>query len=260
MRLDKQIKKTKPVILTLNYNELYLANMVSLLDDYTVIVYECHGSKPLFDFPKTVNVKKTKEITPDVIPDVVVCQCVTYHYATCKELSETYGCPLIIVEHEAPEKNHSIYNHITYDKVIFYSNEHYGLWVPNNSSTAKRSIKNADIIKPTYLADSKTHGMLHTVNSNLLSSINEVLYAMGKYRCVVAPGLWENIKAITHNFSGFFYNPTDKASFPQVVKYVSGDYSLRKSIGQNAGSSVELNYSNDSFRKNWYRILDGAIK
>ena len=260
MRLDKQIKKTKPVILTLNYNELYLSNMVKLLDEYQIVVYECHGSKPLFDVGKAVKAHKTKEITPDIIPDVVVCQCVQYHYTTCRELAETYGCPLIVVEHEAPEKNYGIHNSILCDKVIFYSNEHYGLWVSNKSKATKQPIKNADLIKPTYFKDAKQHGMLHTINSQSLSCINEVLYSMGKCQCVVAPGIWENMKAICDNFSGFLYNPTNKSSFAKIIENISNNYNLRKTIGNNAQTSVELNYSNEEFRKNWYRVLDGVIK
>lgn len=263
MRLDKQIKKTKPVILTLNYNEFYLSNMIRLLDEYTVVVYECNGSKPFFGVGKTVNAHKTKEITPDIIPDVVVCQCVEYHYETCRDIANTYGCPLVVVEHEAPNKNYGIHNHIECEKVIFYSNEHYGLWVPNNSATTKQTIKNADVIKPTYFADAKQIGMLYVNHSASLSSINEILHAMGKANCVVVPAIWENMKAICNHFSGLLYNQdakTSNDSFAKIVQNVSNNYPLRKTIGKNAAESVGISYSNEDFRKNWYRILDGVIR
>lgn len=260
MKIDKEVKKTKLVILTLNYNEIYLGNMISLLKDYSVVVYEPHGYKPIFEINKTVNVHTAKEITPDIIPDVVVCQCIEYHYETCRSLADTYGCPLIVVEHEAPQKNHGIHNHISCDKIIFYSREHYGLWTSGNSSSTRKVIKNSDVIPPTYFVEPKTHGMLHLINSTSLSSINDVLSCMAKSMCVVAPAIWENIKAITQKFNGFLYDPNNKHSYNEVWQMLDKDYNMRKSVGHNACKSVEEEYSRDNFRKNWYRILDEVIK
>ena len=95
MRFDKIIDKKKPVILTLNYNELYLYNMISLLTDYQIVVYQCTGYKPLHEINERLDVFTAETITPDIIPDVVICQYIEYHYETCREIADTYGCPLI---------------------------------------------------------------------------------------------------------------------------------------------------------------------
>jgi glycosyltransferase involved in cell wall biosynthesis len=237
--------------------------MVQLLTDYQIVVYECDGYKPIYDINKKINIFTAKTITPDIIPDVVVCQYIEYHYETCRQIADTYGCPLIIVEHNAPYMNKGIHNAIKNDGVVFYSNEHYGLWVENEygSTTVNKRIENAVVIPPTGVRDknSNTHGIISIFKTKEMSLINDVLYAMANKNCVIAPQMWEINKAIKNLENGIFFDPRDPHSIQKITDYLEKDYALRKDIAKNALSTVEQKYSNASFTENWYKILERVL-
>lgn len=246
MKINDICNKKTPVILTIIDNEDYLNNLTLYLKNYNIVNYVYQGSKT----PSRNNkiIKSYSDITPDILPDVVICQNIRYNYLVCRDIADRYGCPLIIVEHNQPTKDtKSFYQEIRYNRAVFYSEEHYSLW----------NCENPVIIKPTYTDIHKNNinnNKVILIEDSSLSSVNNNINLMYQGNCLIAPAVYENNKIIKNDSTGYLYSKIDPM-IKNLCQSLEKNTEFVEEISINAKDFIVKNYNKYEFIKKWQDLI-----
>lgn len=245
MKINDFYNKKAPVILTIVDDEDYLNNLVLYLDNYNIVNYIYPGSK----VPSKNNkiIKSYSDITPDIIPDIVLCQNLRYNYLVCRDIADRYGCPLIIAEHYVPTKEtKTFYQDIRYNYAVFYSHEHYNLW----------NCPNPIIIPPTYTDTfkPKSSNKIILVENSSFSSVNNNINLMYQQNCVIAPAVYENNKIIKNDMTGYLYSVNDQ-SIKKLYQSLEKNPEFVEEISLNAKNFVVKDYNKYNFIKKWQDLI-----
>lgn len=245
MKINDICNNKLPTILTIVDDENYLNNLILYLKDYNFVNYIYQGSK----HPSKNNtiIKNYSDITPDIIPDIVICQNNKYNYIPCRDIADRYGCPLIIIEHYTPNNDtKSFYQDIRYTSAVFYSNEHYNLWNANNPV----------IISPTYTEtkNKNNSNKVIIVEDTSFSSVNNNINLMYQGNCVVAPAVFENNKLIKNDYTGYLYNQLNNGVH-KLCSSLESNKELVEEISDNAKAFIVKEYTKHQFQKSWGDLI-----
>ncbi len=251
-KIFKEFTKAKATILYCNTVERY-QNLFDGLD-YNFIVYECTGARAwntnICPLPK--NHLITKNLTPDIHPDIIICQNKPYQYVPLKELAKRFKSKFISIEHSLPIDNEaSQFYEAQSHYNVFFSPGHANTWLADD---------NVIIIEPAVEVPAQQNSGLYVHNAYEFSSMFDLLKAMASGKCVVSPAITEIANIIKHGYNGFLYKANDSKSRDQLISKLSNNKELIIDIGKIARSTVIEKYSKEMFQESWSKLIDHCYK
>lgn len=235
-------KNPRPLILTIFENSKYQELLSHIDADF--IFYKCSGSKNIDQEYKNSII--LSDITPNVKPDIFLCQNILTQYSIFHELASENRKPLLALHHNvptSPAEIDAIYG-LKFSKEIYYSVEHSYTWESRNS----------EIIPPTVFKKSSIiNYCLYLNNNRSFSNCLDILEAMSNGNCVVSKPDLEVRNIINNGYNGFLYlDPKDEKS---IVEKLLKNKDLITEVGKNAIKTIDNKYSNENFIKNWNSLI-----
>lgn len=251
-KIFKEFTKATPTILYCNTSERYQKAFGGM--DYKFIVYECGGAKKwdtnVCEVPS--NHMVVKEITPNIQPDIVICQNKQYQYGPLKELAQRYKSKFISIEHSLP---------IDTEAERFYGAKcHYNVFFSLGQAHTWLADDNVIIIEPPVEVPEKKVPGIWVNNSHEFSVFYDVLEAMALGKCVVSPAFAEVANIINNQYTGFLHNINDVKSRDSILTKLSQNKELIIDVGNMARLSVIEKYSKETFQESWSKLIDHCCK
>lgn len=245
MKLSRKISGSKPIILYEPFFEPYSLLLGHL--PYKFVLYN-HPQSRKWNYnygPPPSNHITINTITPNLVPDILICQS-HQNIDFYRKLQSKFNCDIIGVEYDIPKTNeHEVY----YDEMttyVYFSQKHRDIWW-GPSSVSKIIPFGAQIAE-------KAENKLYISKSNSFISMCDVINNMAKGNCVVAEAALEIPDIIEHFKDGILFN--NESTKKQIIEKLKTNQDIINIIGKSAIQKVRAKFSIEQFKSKWIELIN----